>query len=56
MSVDIMADGTIGEQRWWKNGGLYLYLEGVRVTARLTENIMEDGAETEAEDQRGDVE
>ena len=44
------------KQWWWKNGGVCLYLDGVRVAARSTEDYMESGAETEAEKQRGDVE
>ena len=48
--------GTWVKQRWWKNGGVYLYLDGVRVVARAAEDYMEACAETEAEEQRGDVE
>ena len=44
------------KQRWWKKGGVYLYLEGVRVAARVAYDMREAGAETEAEDQRGDLE
>ena len=43
-------------KHWWKKGGVYLYLEVVRVTERAMEDFMEAGEETEAEDQRGDVE
>ena len=44
------------KQWWWENGGVYLYLDGVRVAARSKEDYMESGTETEAEEQRGDVE
>ena len=44
------------KQQWWKKGGVYLYLEGVRVAARAMDDLREAGAETEAEEQRGDVE
>ena len=44
------------KQHWWEQGVVYLYLEGVRVTERAMEDFMEAGEETEAEDQRGDVE
>ena len=43
------------KQHWWKQGGVYLYLEVVRVAERVTEDFMEAGEETEAEEQRGDV-
>ena len=38
------------KQRWWKKGVVYIYLEGVRVALRLTEDFMESGTDTEAED------
>ena len=44
------------KQRWWKKGVVYIYLEGVRMKARLTEDLMEAGTETEEEEQRIDVE
>ena len=44
------------KQRWCKKGGVYLYLEGVRMEARLTEDLMEAGTETEEEEQRIDLE
>ena len=40
----------------WGTTGVYLYLEGVRVAARATEDFMEAGEVTEAEENRGDVE
>ena len=44
------------KQRWWKKGGLYLYLEGVRMAARVTDDLREAGLDTDAEENRGDVE
>ena len=44
------------KQRWRKKGDVYIYLEGVRVAARVTDDLREAGVETDAEDQRGDVE
>ena len=44
------------KQRWCKNGGIYLYLEVVKMVARLMEDLMEAGTETEEEEQRIDVE
>ena len=36
------------KQLWWKKEGVYLYLEGVRVAARATDDLREAGVETEA--------
>ena len=43
------------KQRWCKKGGVYLYLEGVRMAERLTEDLMEAGTETVEEEQWIDV-
>ena len=56
MSVKITTDGTMGETTVVEEGGVYLYLEGVRVVARAKNYLREAGAETEEEEQRGDVE
>ena len=44
------------KQRWCKKGGVYLYLEVVKMAESLTEDLMEAGTETEEEEQRIDVE
>ena len=44
------------KQQWWKKGGVYLYLEGVRVASRATDDLREADVETEAEEQRGNIE
>ena len=44
------------KQWWYKKGGVYLYLEVVKMAERLTEDLMEAGTETEEEEQRIDVE
>ena len=44
-------------KQWWCNeGGVYLYLEGLKMAVRLMEDLMEAGTETEEEEQRGDME
>ena len=40
------------KQHWWEQGGVYLYLEVVRVAERETEDFIEAGEDTEAEEQR----
>ena len=51
MSNDRTSYVIIVKQRWRNKG-----LEGVRVALRLTEGFVEAGTDTEAEEQRGDVE
>ena len=42
--------------RWWDQGRLDLDLEGVRATVRSMEMGIKAGAETGAEERRGEVE